>query len=156
MAVNEFRYVCRYNENIRCMDRDCGKCGWNPAISESRLEAYQKKNGIKKREPKTRLIDAVSAVARIATVITPMVEKGFSQHRILAEVLKIISASRIIEAEPVTRCYECKYSEESNDTSKKAGTLVCCNKQTPCNRRTVSQEFYCPYGERKTDGKEND
>ena len=107
VGSDKYEGTCRYNENVLCEKMDCGNCGWNPVISEKRLEEFRKKNGVQKERPRTRLIDAVSAAARILTVITPMVEKGFSQHRILAEVMKCISASRTVGVEAIITRYAC-------------------------------------------------
>ena len=38
-------WVCRYHSEgeIGCTNRQCDKCGWNPKIAESRLEAIRRK-----------------------------------------------------------------------------------------------------------------
>lgn len=36
-------YVCRYNENVSCNDRNCGKCGWNPEVEAARSKAIFEK-----------------------------------------------------------------------------------------------------------------
>lgn len=48
MAVSEMRksfqnlkeerrlYSCQFNEGCACEKRQCGRCGWNPAVAEMR------------------------------------------------------------------------------------------------------------------------
>lgn len=31
--------VCIYNEGVNCEDRQCSRCGWNPAVEKQREEA---------------------------------------------------------------------------------------------------------------------
>lgn len=30
-------YICPHNSEVTCKDRECYKCGWNPAVAKSRL-----------------------------------------------------------------------------------------------------------------------
>lgn len=32
---------CRYQRNVNCEDRNCEKCGWNPAVAKARSEEIQ-------------------------------------------------------------------------------------------------------------------
>ena len=49
------------------------------------------------------------------------------------------------------RCNRCKHSRLPTKKGGQEGDLVCQNEQSPCNRRKVKGEDYCPYGERKLD-----
>ena len=50
----------------------------------------------------------------------------------------------------VVRCKDCKYSTLPSELTQrygKPGTLTCHNKYSPCNRRNVSENDFCSYGE---------
>lgn len=56
---------------------------------------------------------------------------------------------------PVVRCKDCKYSTLPSELTQrygKAGTLTCHNKYSPCNRRNVSENDFCSYGEERGNG----
>lgn len=36
---------CLFNEGVACCDHTCDTCGWNPAVSQKRLEAISAKRG---------------------------------------------------------------------------------------------------------------
>ena len=40
MAYDKFGYICHFNDACRCWVADCDYCGWNPDVSERRLEAF--------------------------------------------------------------------------------------------------------------------
>ena len=68
---------------------------------------------------------------------------------------KLIEAAPSVDAVPVVRCRECKYSTLPSSITQKygvPGTLTCHNRYSPCNNRNVSGEGFCPYGERKDGG----
>lgn len=44
MAFDKYGYICPYNEECRCQVADCEICGWNPAVSERRLETFLQAN----------------------------------------------------------------------------------------------------------------
>ena len=53
---------------------------------------------------------------------------------------------------PVVRCKDCKHSilpSELTQRYGKPGTLTCQNRYAPCNRRNVSGDDFCSYGERR-------
>lgn len=53
---------------------------------------------------------------------------------------------------PVVRCKDCKHSilpSELTQRYGKPGTLTCHNRYAPCNRRNVSGDDFCSYGERR-------
>lgn len=63
-----------------------------------------------------------------------------------AEIRKIPAA----DVAEVVRCKDCKYSTLPSELTQrygKAGTLTCHNKYSPCNRRNVSENDFCSYGE---------
>ena len=46
MDFDKYGIICPFNEECRCQVADCDYCGWNPEVSERRLEAFlQKKTG---------------------------------------------------------------------------------------------------------------
>ena len=40
MAFDKYGYICPFNNECRCQVADCDYCGWNPEVSERRLEAF--------------------------------------------------------------------------------------------------------------------
>ena len=44
MAFDKYGYICPFNPECRCLVADCDYCGWNPEVSERRLEAFLEKN----------------------------------------------------------------------------------------------------------------
>lgn len=53
---------------------------------------------------------------------------------------------------PVTRCKDCKHSTLPSELTQrygKPGTLTCHNMHAPSNRRNVSGDDFCSYGEPK-------
>ena len=55
---------------------------------------------------------------------------------------------------PVVRCKDCKHSTLPSELTQrygKPGTLTCHNKYAPCNRRNVSGDDFCSYGDRRDD-----
>lgn len=144
---------CYYNEGVFCENRNCAECGWNPVISERRLAAFLKRHGIHRKEQTVRLINAVDAMEHITASVLPMVEANRNPWRIYAEVMKCLNTAITVKPMDVT-CAECCFSRKSVARSL-AGFLICDNEKSPCNRRKVKSENYCPYGERSKDGKED-
>lgn len=79
----------------------------------------------------------------------------------LSCVFKWLSEEFEIEDEPaadvvpVVLCKDCKYSTIPSELTQrygKAGTLTCHNKYSPCNRRNVSENDFCSYGEERGNG----
>ena len=63
-----------------------------------------------------------------------------------AEIRKLPAA----DVAEVVRCKGCKYSTLPSELTQrygKAGTLTCHNRYSPCNRRNVSENDFCSYGE---------
>ena len=57
-----------------------------------------------------------------------------------------------VDAVVVTRCKDCKHSTLPSELTRrygKPGTLTCHNRYAPCNRRNVSGDDFCSYGEPK-------
>lgn len=51
-----YKYSCKYNEGVECHPgkRPCDKCGWNPKVSQARLEKFCKEHRIAFPLPKKR------------------------------------------------------------------------------------------------------
>lgn len=57
-----------------------------------------------------------------------------------------------VDAVVVTRCRDCVHSTLPSELTQrygKPGTLTCHNRYAPCNRRNVSGDDFCSYGEPK-------
>lgn len=68
-----------------------------------------------------------------------------------SEIRKLPAA----DVAPVVRCKGYKYSTLPSELTQrygKAGTLTCHNKYSPCNRRNVSENDFCSYGEALENG----
>lgn len=39
-------WICRYRKHIRCKDRNCAKCGWNPEVAEARSRAIMEQRKV--------------------------------------------------------------------------------------------------------------
>lgn len=138
--------VCRYNENILCQERSCGQCGWDPIVSEKRLAAFRKRWGLEKKPKTLRLINAVEATARIRTAVMPMLEAGKGPWLVLTAVMQCLKETTTVES-PVVECRVCIHSKGPGKETGQ-GKITCNNSKSPCNRRRVKGEDYCPYGER--------
>lgn len=49
IQVGDGFYQCRYQEHVRCKDRNCSKCGWNPTVAEERNKALESKRAEKSK-----------------------------------------------------------------------------------------------------------
>ena len=49
-----YKYSCKFNEGVDChpFHRHCDRCGWNPAVSNARVEKFCQKHGIPVPLPK--------------------------------------------------------------------------------------------------------
>ena len=99
------------------------------------------------------MVDISKAMERVKASVMPMVEAGKNQWQIYAEVMKCLNTSETIDTEK-TRCKDCRHTKQPKE--RKEGILVCKNENSPCNRRKVKIEDYCPYGERRIEGEEID
>lgn len=65
---------------------------------------------------------------------------------------EVIEKAPTIDAVPVVRCAECRYSwaREANGKRKKE-TSRCDGTQSPCFCRIVRKDYFCPRGERRND-----
>ena len=66
----------------------------------------------------------------------------------------ILREAPTVDAVPVVRCKDCKYSTLPSMQTQiygKPGTLTCHNRKSPCNNRNVASEDYCKQGERNTE-----
>ena len=75
---------------------------------------------------------------------------GYSRED-AADCIRYMDAADVA---PVVRCKDCKHSilpSELTQRYGKPGTLTCHNRYAPCNRRNVSGDDFCSYGERRDD-----
>lgn len=76
------------------------------------------------------------------------IEYAYAAEQLLDEI-------PAVDAEVVVRCKECKHSTLPSELTQRygvPGTLTCHNRYAPCNRRNVSGDDFCSYGERKDGG----
>lgn len=78
------------------------------------------------------------------------VEYGYDNHGVLLvpyrDIKKSMEATKTVDAVPVVRCKECKYSYDDLDG-------LCCTYGV-CVDCTVPEDFYCSYGERRGGGED--
>ena len=89
-----------------------------------------------------RLIDADAVKFRV--------EYGYDNHGVLLvpyrDIKKSMEATKTVDAVPVVRCKDCKYSYADLDG-------LCCTYGV-CIDSTVPEDFYCSYGERRGGGED--
>ena len=44
MDFDKHGIICPFNQELRCQVADCDYCGWNPEVSERRLEEFLQAN----------------------------------------------------------------------------------------------------------------
>lgn len=143
---NDETYVCFYNPNVECKERNCEGCGWNPSVSEKRLDAFFKRAGIKKKDIRERPVNALDIKLRIKRNCIPLAEKGYSAFNVLVQVMKCIDSAETLTAKVVTYCKTCAYAEHDNPKEERA--VFCCkNDKSPCGGRKVREKDFCAYGE---------
>lgn len=67
-------------------------------------------------------------------------------------VIMLLTQVPTVDAVEVVRCRECKHSTLPSLITQRygvPGTLTCHNHNSPCNKRNVKGECFCPYGKRK-------
>ena len=78
------------------------------------------------------------------------VEYGYDNHGVLLvpyrDIKKSMEATKTVDAIPVVRCKECKYSYADLDG-------LCCTYGV-CIDSIVPEDFYCSYGERRGGGED--
>lgn len=75
-----------------------------------------------------------------------LLEAGFTPKG-ASELLNHVPDANVA---PVVRCEDCKHSRLPSALTQKygkPGTLTCC--YGPCNKRNVSSDDFCSYGEKK-------
>lgn len=68
------------------------------------------------------------------------------------EIIDAMNGIPNVDVVVVTRCKDCKHSTLPSELTRrygKPGTLTCHNRYAPCNRRNVSGDDFCSYGEPK-------
>ena len=70
----------------------------------------------------------------------------------LCDLKELLADVPTVDAVEVVRCLDCKHSTLPSLVTQRygvPGTLTCHNHNSPCNKRNVKGECFCPYGERK-------
>ena len=100
-----------------------------------------------------RLIDAKAGKKAFLAIAQPAEYKGVIHMVVpISEIDKLPT----VDAVEVVRCRDCKHSTLPSLITQRygvPGTLTCHNHNSPCYKRNVKCEGYCPYGERKEDGR---
>lgn len=68
------------------------------------------------------------------------------------DAIAMIEDAPTVDAVEVVRCMDCKHSTLPAVLTQRygePGTLTCHNARSPCNKRNVKSDGFCPYGERK-------
>ena len=80
-------------------------------------------------------------------------EMSISEHRYKyfhkKDVIEAIKNEPTVDAVEVVRCRDCKHSTLPSLITQRygvPGTLTCHNHNSPCNKRNVKGECFCPYG----------
>lgn len=87
-----------------------------------------------------RLIDAMKTTIKLSGRIMPLIQIGANPTQVYNEVLQVVAEAPTVDAVEVVRCRECAIPH---------------NKYTGCpklNGLVTTPDFYCQYGERRTDG----
>ncbi|MCI7636247.1 MAG: hypothetical protein MSS53_01260 [Oscillibacter sp.] len=89
-------------------------------------------------------------------VVIDLITRRYENPEICTQEINSIPAANVA---PVTRCKDCKHSALPSELTRrygKPGTLTCHNRYAPCNRRNVSGDDFCSYGERKESSNADD
>lgn len=92
--------------------------------------------------------EAVAVIEQIAQYMG----KDVLLHHSRPLALAYLALTAEVDSVTVTRCKDCKHSTLPSELTQrygKPGTLTCHNMHAPSNRRNVSGDDYCSYGERK-------
>lgn len=157
--------LCHYNQNIECEQRTCTECGWNPYVSEKRLEDFYKRSGIEKKDTSKRIVNAEDVKLRIKRTCLPMAEKGYSAYSVLVGVMKCIDQAEQVKiyspesANPISKelknlvevvyCKECVKVDRPGEQERGKGMARCASEKSPCRGRLVKMDDFCQYGEVK-------
>lgn len=99
-----------------------------------------------------RLIYADKIVNGISLYMTENAYLNDTPLDALKMVANWITDAQTVDAVEVVRCRDCKYSTPPSLVTQKygvPGALTCHNHNSPCNKRNVKGECFCPYGDRK-------
>ena len=143
MEFDKDGIICPYNPQCRCQIADCDFCGWNPAVSERRIEALLQEDHNEEDEAVKRIVDLNPIIKELADWC--LVTKGL-ECSILGTVIDKLRSVKSVDAVEVIRCKECQFCSynSSNDTYK-------CRSMRGMYRMVAPEEF-CSWGERKNDG----
>jgi hypothetical protein len=93
-----------------------------------------------------RLIDAMSTVTKISKKVQPFLRTGNSARELYDTILGCFAEAPTVDAVEVVRCKDCKHREHYD------ALLYCGHIRGLAG--CVKPEYFCPYGERRTDGSE--
>ena len=102
-----------------------------------------------------RLIDADNRIAEIKKIHCGGCDNyGGAKCRAcwVDDAMCLIDDAPTVDAVEVVRCLDCKHSTLPSLVTQRygvPGTLTCHNHNSPCNKRNVKGECFCPYGKRK-------
>lgn len=102
-----------------------------------------------------RLIDADWVFAHLKPYEPSDEEWSVTGGTALRLIHNAVDNAPTVDAEVVVRCKDCKHSTLPSELTQRygvPGTLTCHNRRSPCNRRNVGGDDFCPYGERKDGG----
>lgn len=74
----------------------------------------------------------------------------------IESVLEYAECLPTVDAVPVTRCKDCKYWQKSNDDQRRDGMCEALLHFHGAERYMTNEDFFCRYGERRTDANEPD
>lgn len=99
-----------------------------------------------------RLIDADWVLGHLKPYEQSDEEWSVTGGTALRLIHNAVDNAPTVDAEVVTRCMDCAHSTLPSELTQrygKPGTLTCHNRYAPCNRRNVSGDDFCSYGEPK-------
>lgn len=100
-----------------------------------------------------RLIDVDALIMKWNELAKHMARDGYAKIPVdFGTVICELSKAPTVDAVEVVRCRDCKHSTLPSLITQRygvPGTLTCHNHNSPCNKRNVKGECFCPYGERK-------
>lgn len=95
MAFDEYGYICHFNDACRCQVADCDYCGWNPEVSERRLEQFLHGNQDEEETTVKKVVDLNPIIKELADWC--LVTKGL-ECSILGAVIDRLRAAPGVEA----------------------------------------------------------
>ena len=94
MAFDKYGYICPFNNECRCQVADCDYCGWNPEVSERRLDAILKANQYEEDTTVKKIVNLEPIIKELADWC--LVSKGL-ECRTLGIVIDKLRAAPAVE-----------------------------------------------------------